>query len=1133
MKLAVTATVLCLEISGIFAQQPLKYAYKSTFVQNNQKEELDRPHGLALDAQGNLYVASTLASHGMISVFAPDNTYLRSFSTYADGNGSNPIDLDFDSQENLYVTDHYGGRVLVFDKSGIYIKTFASGMGGITGLDIDNNDNVYVVNGGNVLIYNAAGTLIRTFSSWVDENTNTQSFSKNYDVLVDNANQRIYVSDMDSRVIVVFDLNGNYSKTISQWNNGGTLTNFDGPRGMCFDNSGNLLITDHNGNRGNRSNGKIIGINFVGNTVLSFQTSDPMPFVICKSNGNILTSNGQIQHINEFSSTGSVLGLFNISGGQPSFYGGSDNPHAMAYDAQGNLYVSALLGDAIFVFAPDGTILRSFFVKDGSPNGLAFDAQENLYVASINRGTVSVYNKNGTFIKTFVSGLKGPRQIAIDAANKVYIANIDNSEVLVYNATGTLIHTISSWIDESSNPQSFDHPYGIAVNNANIYVSDMRRGDIVVFDLNGNYVKTISDWNNGGTTESFTGNIRGLSFDNNGNLLISDMNHYFVALDAAGNTVYAIPISSNYYPYILCKSNGIILAASDDNEIVEFDPATGEKIAVFYREYTINDFGVPNTIVFDASDNAYISSANGNSGSNNNNRILKFSSNGEFERDFASPYGLQNPQGMAIDNRGFLWVGDLNNGRVQIINPTNNEFMIFAPDSTFNNPYGIVFDKQNNVYIASNMQVKVFSQSGTYIRAMGLTDSLGTLSMSKRIAIDNSGNLYITAWENNGTPNGRVIVINNAGTFIREIGGGQLVRPFDVKITPEGYVAVSDRDKYEVLFFDTVGNFITSIGYNGNGNLNHQFTGPRGINFDSKGNLYICDQENDRVQVWKPVHLTGFNGYVYTNKTTTVNVPSLFPAQPLHEDLMPYPADWMLKDSLQDTVVFNGTVNNANNNFSLTIPQVTAGIRYTLVINCLYAEYDTTTSSWHINPATDPSAGYLEVGATAVVGYTITASACANATILPSGTIDVAQGTNHTFTLTAASGYKLKTVLIDGTPNAQAATDRTYTFTNIQANHTIEISAVELTTNIAEAYGNESVLRIYPNPTSGQLIIASPNPSKGGEQPTIEIYNVVGQVVFTSQLSNLSPETTIDISHLSVGLYFLKVDGKMVKIVKE
>jgi len=83
-------------------------------------------------------------------------------------------------------------------------------------------------------------------------------------------------------------------------------------------------------------------------------------------------------------------------------------------------------------------------------------------------------------------------------------------------------------------------------------------------------------------------------------------------------------------------------------------------------------------------------------------------------------------------------------------------------------------------------------------------------------------------------------------------------------------------------------------------------------------------------------------------------------------------------------------------------------------------------------------------------------------------------------------------------------------------------------------------IKVYPNPTTGQLIIdngqltiAPLSPPEGGKQPTIEIYDVVGQVVFTSPLSNLSPETTIDISHLANGLYFLKVDGKVVKIVKE
>jgi len=72
---------------------------------------------------------------------------------------------------------------------------------------------------------------------------------------------------------------------------------------------------------------------------------------------------------------------------------------------------------------------------------------------------------------------------------------------------------------------------------------------------------------------------------------------------------------------------------------------------------------------------------------------------------------------------------------------------------------------------------------------------------------------------------------------------------------------------------------------------------------------------------------------------------------------------------------------------------------------------------------------------------------------------------------------------------------------------------------------------IYPNPTTGQLRVVSGDISDGGDRD-IKIFNVVGQVVFTSAMSPLSPETTIDISHLANGLYFLKIDNKVVKIIK-
>jgi len=72
-------------------------------------------------------------------------------------------------------------------------------------------------------------------------------------------------------------------------------------------------------------------------------------------------------------------------------------------------------------------------------------------------------------------------------------------------------------------------------------------------------------------------------------------------------------------------------------------------------------------------------------------------------------------------------------------------------------------------------------------------------------------------------------------------------------------------------------------------------------------------------------------------------------------------------------------------------------------------------------------------------------------------------------------------------------------------------------------------LTIYPNPTRGQLIIDNGELTIG----EYSIYSVVGQVVMVGAYPCGSPEMTIDVSHLASGMYFLKVDGKTVKFVKE
>ncbi|MCL2131424.1 MAG: T9SS type A sorting domain-containing protein, partial [Lentimicrobiaceae bacterium] len=94
-------------------------------------------------------------------------------------------------------------------------------------------------------------------------------------------------------------------------------------------------------------------------------------------------------------------------------------------------------------------------------------------------------------------------------------------------------------------------------------------------------------------------------------------------------------------------------------------------------------------------------------------------------------------------------------------------------------------------------------------------------------------------------------------------------------------------------------------------------------------------------------------------------------------------------------------------------------------------------------------------------------------------------------------------------------------------------SVIELTLTV-EGVGivetrHATSLRIFPNPTDGKLIIESGEL----EIESVEIFDVVGCLVFMSAVSPQSPETTIDISHLATGMYFLKIDNKVIKIVKQ
>ncbi|MCL2329483.1 MAG: T9SS type A sorting domain-containing protein, partial [Bacteroidetes bacterium] len=78
-------------------------------------------------------------------------------------------------------------------------------------------------------------------------------------------------------------------------------------------------------------------------------------------------------------------------------------------------------------------------------------------------------------------------------------------------------------------------------------------------------------------------------------------------------------------------------------------------------------------------------------------------------------------------------------------------------------------------------------------------------------------------------------------------------------------------------------------------------------------------------------------------------------------------------------------------------------------------------------------------------------------------------------------------------------------------------------------------LQVYPNPTTGQLTISGGVETHGRASlpQTVEIYDNTGRFVGVEYFRPTQNNgLTIDISHLPNGVYFVAVNGKRVKVVK-
>jgi DNA-binding beta-propeller fold protein YncE len=250
--------------------------------------------------------------------------------------------------------------------------------------------------------------------------------------------------------------------------------------------------------------------------------------------GNLYVADTRNHRIQKFDSNGQFLATLGSAGsgdGQFNFVWGDPNhelPGAgLAFDAQGNLYVTDMGNVRVQKFDKDGNFLAKWGSQgtgDGQftrPFDLALDPQGNVYVIddrSTPKGRIQKFDGNSNFLARFGEGLfADPGLIAVDKQGNIYVPDVARGTILKLDNNGELLAT---WGSSGTEEGQFQGPLGIELDGQdNIYIVDSRNGRIQVLDSNGNF---LSQW---GATGNDDGEFRdpyGIRVDGEGNVYVSD-----------------------------------------------------------------------------------------------------------------------------------------------------------------------------------------------------------------------------------------------------------------------------------------------------------------------------------------------------------------------------------------------------------------------------------------------------------------------------------------------------------------------------------------------------------------------------------------------------------------------------------
>jgi sugar lactone lactonase YvrE len=610
------------------------------------------PTGIAIAASGNMYIADSqnhcirkITASGYVTTFAGSGVagFLNGTADVAQFNI--PYSIAVDASENIYVTESTSYAVRKITQAGV-VSTLAgkettSGFldaqgtnalfAGPKGLTVDSSGNIYVADANNNRIrkITSSGT-VTTFAGdgtagFLDGQGTAAKFNNPIGVAVTGSGV-IYVSDALNNRIRAISGTGLVSTFAGSGATGlvngqGTAAQFNTPRALTVDSSGNIYLVDYNNNRIRKitntgavttlsGTGAFGAVNGVG-TVATFKYPEG---IAVDASGNSFVAdvtNNSIRKITNSGDTSTYAGtaVRGLENGQSGTMAMFNSPIAVAVNSSGITYVIDDFNSCIRKVASNGVVTT--FVGntatgyvDGqgtaayfnNPKGMVVDAAGNIYVADTFNNRIRKVTSAGVVTTIAGDGTAGyldgqgtaakfnnPYGLTIDVAGNIYVADTKNHRIRKISTSGAVTtvagYILSGFADGSSTVARFKNPQSITIDNAT--------GILYVADTTNNRIRKIAT---DGTVSTFAGSFAGYQDDQGTAAYFNTPGG--IARDASGNFYIG-----DYYNSVVRKisSTGMVSTYAGSGSS-EYNDGIGN-VASFY---------FPVGVATDASGDVYV-----------------------------------------------------------------------------------------------------------------------------------------------------------------------------------------------------------------------------------------------------------------------------------------------------------------------------------------------------------------------------------------------------------------------------------------------------------------------------------------------------------------------------------------------